>query len=281
MGFRDIMVFLDAGPASAGRLQLASRIARQHGADLSAAFLHDGAAVNHAAIAPHLALGAQLRSVELGVQRRDATQDDMEADFRQCLRAYGGDGEWHAVQRGDRAHLIELARTVDLLVLGQINPHLRPAPWWRTNEIVVGCGRPVLLVPYVGRYAEVGRRVLIAWDGSREAAHALHDAVPMMDGTSEVTVVTVRNHGGLYPHDRAGTERVIRYLARHDIAARAEHPERGSNAVSDVLLSAAMDCSADLIVAGAYHHSPLREALVGGVSRELLQAMTVPVLMAH
>ena len=277
MSLRDILVFLDAGPASAGRLRLAAGIAREHGSDLSAAYLDDGTAFKHAAAVPRFGLVAQLCPDATAARPQTVLPQEQRQIFRECLHGCGADGDWHHVEHGNSARLIDLARAADLIVLGQISPYLRPSPWWRTDEIVVAAGRPVLLVPYVGTYTEVGRRVLVAWDCSREAARALHDALPLIGRASAVTVMTVRTNGATYQHDRAATERVIRLLARHDIAARAEHPVRGSNAVSDVLLSAAMDFSADLLVAGAYHHSPLREALIGGVSRELLQTMTVPV----
>lgn len=254
MSLRDILVFLDGGSASEGRLQLAVRIAREHGADLSGVFLHDDQ--------------AGVLAAELAEQQ-----------FRACHTSIGGD--WHRMERRDPAGLIALARTADLVVLGQINPHVRPAPWWRPDEIMVDCGRPVLMVPYVGSFTEIGRRVLIAWDGSREAARALHDALPVIGTATAVTVIMIRSREHDLQRHREATRGVIRHLARHDIAARADHPLRSGNAISDMLLSAAMDVSADLIVAGAYHHSPLRETLIGGVSRELLQAMTVPVLMSH
>src|SRR6266568_138565 len=96
-----------------------------------------------------------------------------------------------------------------------------------------------------------------------------------------VIVMTVRTDEASAERIRLSLERVVRHLARHGIPAHPEDALRGDIPISDVLLSRAADFDADLIVAGAYHHSPLREALLGGVSRELLQHMTVPVLMSH
>jgi nucleotide-binding universal stress UspA family protein len=84
-----------------------------------------------------------------------------------------------------------------------------------------------------------------------------------------------------FDRDRLPMARIVGHLARHGIAAHGVETVRTNIAISDVLLSSAADLSADLIVAGAYHHSPLREILTGGVSRELFQHMTVPVLMSH
>ena len=123
--------------------------------------------------------------------------------------------------------------------------------------------------------------MLIAWDGTREAARALNDALPLLAGARTVMVMTVLAHQGEFERAHPGLQRAVRHLERHGIPARAEQAMRGDLAVSDVLLSRAADLGADMIVAGAYHHSQLREALLGGVSRELLQHMTVPLLMSH
>ena len=137
------------------------------------------------------------------------------------------------------------------------------------------------MVPYVGPFPRVGSRVLIAWDGSQEAARAISDALPLIATAEVVTVVTVGAHLKNFERDDQSMGRVARHLTCHSITVRADTTVRGSNAVSDILLSRAFDLSVDLIVAGAYHHSPLREALAGDVSREILQGTTVPVLMPH
>ncbi len=142
-------------------------------------------------------------------------------------------------------------------------------------------GRPVLVIPYAGEFGAIGRRVLVAWDGTREASRALHDALPVIAAAKTVIVMTVRTDEASAERIRLSLERVVQHLNRHGIPAQSEDALRGDIPISDVLLSRAADFDADLIVAGAYHHSPLREALLGGVSRELLQHMTVPVLMSH
>ena len=135
-----------------------------------------------------------------------------------------------------------------------------------TGRILVGCGRPVVMVPYVGTFPELGRRVLVGWDGSREATRALNDALPIIRTAAAVTVMSIRTRDRDLQHHREATQRVVRHLARHDIPARADHPLRGDTTISDMLLSAATEISADLIVAGAYHRSPLRQAVIGEVA---------------
>ena len=142
-------------------------------------------------------------------------------------------------------------------------------------------GRPVLVVPYAGAFETVGKRALIAWDGTREANRALNDALPLLADAEAVSVVFVGSRERDLEQHRAALERAVRHLHQHGIEADLEETLRGDLAVSDILLSRAADLAADVIVAGGYHHSQLREALLGGVSRELLDHMTVPVLMSH
>jgi nucleotide-binding universal stress UspA family protein len=137
------------------------------------------------------------------------------------------------------------------------------------------------MVPYVGRFPEIGRRVLIAWDASRETARAINDALPVIEAADVVTVMTVCDDDKAFARVRGGTQRILRHLERHGIAAHVCETIRNGNPVSDVILSRAMDFYVDMIVAGAFQHSPLREALRGGVGRDLLKRMTVPVLMSH
>ena len=284
MSFRDILVFLDGDGASAGRLRLATKIARDHGAYLSAVFLQNGHATGSRPrfAAPWLGLVAGPPNAGAVVTLRVSEPADIaEQQFRDCLRSLNLEGDWHPVSRVDTRELITLAQAADLVIIGQVNPEARPVPMWRPDEIVVCCGRPVLMVPYIGSYTQVGRRVLVAWDSSREAVRALNDALPLIRGAEEVTVMTVRARAKDLEPGGLSMERVVRHLARHGIAARAVQALHLGSNISDELLSRSVDLAADLIVAGAYHHSQLRETLLGGVSRELFQHMTLPVLMSH
>jgi nucleotide-binding universal stress UspA family protein len=283
MSLKDILVFLDVGPASEGRLRLATRIARDHGASLSAVFASNDQAADFppGLGVPRRGLITQLVPTAADIIRSAPFIDVAERQFRESRHSLGSEGDWHQLDRDNEAELIALARTADLIVIGQVNPNARPAPSWRPEDVVVACGRPVLMVPYIGTFSEVGRRVLVAWDGSREAVRALNDALPVIAAAEQVTVMTVCARDKDLERDRNSTDRVIHHLARHGIAARVDQRLQSESTVSDCLLSRAMDFYVDLIVAGAYHHSPLREALVGGVSRDLFQRMTVPVLMSH
>jgi nucleotide-binding universal stress UspA family protein len=284
MKLRDILVFLDGGSAAEGRLQLAINIARNHEACLSAVFLQNGqiTASSRGHPAPWLELAAgPLIHGAIATSQSAMLADNAEEQFRERLRSLRIEGDWYAMERADAGELITLAQAADLVVIGQTKPGARKAPAWRPEEIVVCCGRPVLMVPYVGNYPKVGRRVLVAWDGSREAVRALNDALPLIRGAQEVTLLTVRARPKDLDSTNGSTGSIVRHLARHGITARPMQALHLGGAISDELLSRTVDLAADLLVAGAYHHSQLRESLIGGVSRELFQHMTLPVLMSH
>ncbi|HWD60557.1 MAG TPA: universal stress protein [Stellaceae bacterium] len=256
MSLSDILVCLDSTEAAQGRLKLAARLAQQHAAFLIAAYVLDDGGD-----AP-------------------ARAEQAEERFRETLRMQSIRGDWRLVDGPDTAEVVALAKSVDLVVLGQ---YARDAngSGFRPDEVATSCGRPLLIVPYAGEFASVGDKVLIAWDGTREATRALNDALPLMEGAKAATVMTVLAKEGEFPQAHAALRQVIGHLEHHGVAASAEETLRGDMTISDLLLSRAADLGADMIVAGAYHHSQLREALIGGVSRDLLRHMTVPVLMSH
>lgn len=256
MSLGDILVCLDATQAAASRLQLALKLAQRHAAHLTGAYVLDD----------------RVEAVALAEQA--------EHGFRDMLRLRGVAGDWRLIDGPDPTEIVTLAKAVDLAILGQ---YARGAngTGFHPDDIATACGRPLLIVPYIGGFNSVGENVLIAWDGTREATRALNDALPLIAAAKSATVITIVAQERQVEHAHGELQRVVAHLEHHGVQARAEETLRGGMAVCDLLLSRAADLGADMIVAGAYHHSPLREALIGGVSRDLLRHMTVPVLMSH
>jgi nucleotide-binding universal stress UspA family protein len=296
MALKDILVGVDPSTAGEGRLKLALNLVRPHQAHITACYIMRE---EHAAPSPILAgvpvnpgpgilvapeagptLGDTVPTPISPASREAERAEQVEELFRTELRAHGLGGEWHLLSPGETAVFIDLAKSFDLTILGQLSPEIR-STGFRPDEIVIATGRPVLVVPYAGAFDTVGRRALVAWDGTREAARAANDALPLLENAEAVTVMFVGARETALEEHHPSIERMVHHLQRHGIAARAEETLHGDLRISDVLLSRAADLAVDLLVAGAYHHSQLREALVGGVSRELLDHMTVPVLMSH
>ena len=117
--------------------------------------------------------------------------------------------------------------------------------------------------------------MLVAWDGTREANRALHDALPLIGGAEAVTVMYVGTQQADLDRERPRLERVVRHLRRHGVKAQPEESPRGDISISDVLLSRAADLGADMIVAGALSPLPVARDIAWRVSRDLLDHMTV------
>lgn len=180
------------------------------------------------------------------------------------------------------------ARTADLLIVGQADPHAKSAAADIPTYVITHAGRPVLVVPFAGPLGPVGRHVLVSWDGQREAARALQLALPLLKAAESVSIAVFEVASSEHTASDALATDPRPWLARHGVQAElsthaVDHHRRLSrrHEVGERLLSLAADRGADLIVMGAYGHSRFRESILGGVTRTVLESMTVPVLMAH
>jgi nucleotide-binding universal stress UspA family protein len=132
-------------------------------------------------------------------------------------------------------------------------------------------------VPHRGTFPRVGGRVLVAWNGAREGARAVEDAMPILEQAREVTVLTVDLRSG----EALSVDHLVRLLERHGVNASAQGARSSGRPTGEVLLSTAMQLGCDLLVMGGYGHSPLREHLFGGVTYWVVEHMTLPVLLSH
>jgi nucleotide-binding universal stress UspA family protein len=286
MTIRDILVLLDSSPAGEARMRLALALADRRKARVTAAYVLP----LPRAAAPLIGLGplppstpAWTLAPAAGPPRDPERAEEIERAFRKALGDDGIEGEWYLLDAGNLAELVECANSVDLTILGRQSEAAEAdrAGAFAPDDIIVEVGRPVLVVPSAGTFATVGRRPLIAWDGSREAARALGDALPLIEEAEAATVIHIGAGERELERAQPSLDRIVAHLQRHAIKASGERALGGDAAIPDLLLARAAALDADLIVAGAYHHSPLREALLGGISRELLRRMRVPLLMAH
>jgi nucleotide-binding universal stress UspA family protein len=174
--------------------------------------------------------------------------------------------------------LRQFARCFDLVVLEQPEPGQSAYAGGMIGSLLSGAGRPVLVAPYIQKDPASFERIIVAWDASASAARALGDALPILKRADAVEIVTVANKN--IDRDLPGGADVARHLAKHGIDATfAEIP--GEIDAGNMLLSYIADAGAKLMVAGGYGHSRLSETVLGGVTRTLLESMTIPLFMSH
>lgn len=275
MAYKTLLVHLDNEPACATRTALALRLAREHGAHLVALAPTGQIQIPVDVASSLFEPGYAIASGHYLRTRADQACEAFEAQ----ARAAGLSSYEMRVDEADHAlSVIAHARTADLVIVGQTD---RDTPLGVVNRdlperAVLGGGRPVLVVPFAGRFDTLGTNVVAAWNDSREAARALADALPLMQRAGKVSVLTQREAGQPEP----SLAELLAWLGRHAIHAQAAHEVSDLN-FGDLLLSRAADFGADLIVMGCYGHARLTERVLGGATRSLLGQMTVPVLMAH
>ncbi|MGH6769056.1 MAG: universal stress protein [Xanthobacteraceae bacterium] len=172
-----------------------------------------------------------------------------------------------------------IARRFDIAVVGQAHREQGASEELLIEGALFGSGRPVVIVPHVQQQPVTLDRVMVCWDGSRPAARAIADAMPLLARAKSIEFLVVTGE-----RDKSGEitgTNMKRHLARHGIEIEIKRISAGNFDVQSAILAHAAESRADFIVMGAYGHSRLREFILGGVTRSILRSMPVPVLMSH
>ena len=204
----------------------------------------------------------------------------LEVQFNESMRLGGVRATWRNVRGGSSSAaqgIVAACRVADLVVTGQPGQG-------RVNElddVLFESGRPVLFIPYIAKSVKPFRRILIAWDGSREATRAIFDSLPLLKKAGDVEIFSVDlEEVGPQTVPLTGTD-LAEALDRHGLKVSVTAQESGDLSVSAMIENRCSDFAADLLVMGAYSHARIRERLFGGVTHTVLQSMTVPVLMSR
>jgi nucleotide-binding universal stress UspA family protein len=275
--FKSILVHYDASHAAVQRLEAALQVARMFDARIACLFALDE-------VGPPASEDARRRIfLEMVQQMRHEEMSRARASYDACIRRAGFEAaEWRSTDADALATVALHARYADLVVIGQHHAD-KPGGVARGFEwkLPLEAGRPVLVVPYAYEPKPLGKRVLIAWNASREAARAVSDALPLLERASQVHVVTVNAEASARGHGEEPGADIAQFLSRHGVKVTVSQLVAPDLDAGNALLSRAFDLQADLIVSGAWGHTRLRESVLGGVTRTLLESMTVPVLMSH
>lgn len=281
MSYKTIVVHSDDSAAGESRLRFAVMMARRYDAHLVGIATLEPVARPSFAESPHIV--ELLRLHEQKLKERELALNDA---FTKTTRGSGVRVEWRLEQGEPSVVLATAMRYADLGVLGQYQPDGPMSEEWRSlpETVAMTSGRPIVVVPYIGAPQRDQRRVMLAWNASQQATRAASDALPILQGAEKVTVLVVDGSvGGVArePHGQEPGADVAAWLARHNVKVEVVRDSSAEVDVGSVILSRVSDLDIDLVVMGIYGHSRLRELVMGGASRTMLQQMTVPVLISH
>lgn len=279
MSFKNILVHVDDSLRASARTKIAHELAMTFNAHLV------GIAVT--GISRYVFEGSDfsISDPNIGVHLNDLHKRAESAINRfqhDCDRLGASNYESNIANDEANGGLGLRARYCDLIVIGQTNPR-EPSPSVMSDFpefMVVNAGRPTLLIPYDGDFSNIGKHVVVAWDGSREAARAISDAMPLLHRSSCVQILIVNPGEEIEAHGEEPGADIALYLARHGIKVEVCVRFSKKN-TGEAILQHAQELGASLLVMGAYGHSRFREMVMGGVTRSILENMNVPVLMSH
>jgi nucleotide-binding universal stress UspA family protein len=290
MAFKDILVHVDSSDAGRTRLRLAADLAARHSACLTALHVRE-----YSIDQQH-----RLRTAELGLASGDRTdslkrsiETELEADayaLRALLAQLRQDcaiqTEWRTVEGHARKVVPQHSRYADLSIVGQDRCEDADLPddYSFAETMLFTTGRPLLVIPAQASTGvaptTLGRRIAIAWNGSRPAARALSDALPLIERAEQTTLLVAQADHLNHP-DRPAPTAILDHVRRHTQHADYRALDTAGAGVGDALQAAALEAGADLLVAGAHGRARLWEKMLGSVTRDLLTRMHMPLLLAY
>ena len=277
MALKDILVHVDSSRAMPGRVRAAAELARVHEAHLT------GLYVIEVPVLPSYA-EAQIPVAIIDAQRAAFVRAAAaaEQEFGDITTKIGISAEWRSVEDRRIDTLALHAHYVDLLIVGQADD-TDPECVSRSlaDHLVLATGRPVMVIPASGAKPPIGENIVVAWNGRREAVRAISDAMPLLETAKRITVVTINSKSEDPENTGIPAAAIGLHLARHGIDTQTMSLFGAPATIGDLLLDAARDESADLLVMGAYGHSRYRELILGGVTAHVLEHSSIPTLLAH
>ena len=221
--------------------------------------------------------------IETATEAAAERTKEVEALFTSRMKASDQSFDWHSLTSfsGDSSYAgATLSRAADLVIVAQRNPDWASDDAPSIEGVLYESGRPVLVVPYAGPLTSAFSRILVSWNGSKEAARAVFDALPLI-AEAEATEIFVVDPPEDGDEVGASASALAAALSRHGAEVTVATEASGGRGVDEVIRDRVTATGADLLVLGAYSHSWLRQLLFGGVTRTVLHTMQVPSFMSH
>ena len=269
---------IDGCLGTEGILEFTSALAELHGARMISVFMQPQPTVTPAET---FARGKGMQSVmEVHRAELETVEADHRALFEDIVRRRGIQSEWRSLPYMSTEVGVH-AYYADLVVVARPEPadHMAGPPGL-AESLVLTAGRPIIIFPPDSKVSRI-HRILVAWNARREAIRAVADALPLLARAEAVEVLVVEDQHHPAGHEQEPGADIARHLERHAAQVGVRRLRSGGDAVGQLLLSQAVSFGADLLVMGAYGHSHLSEWVFGGVTRTVLHAASLPILMSR
>jgi len=286
MTFRDILVQVDASEAGVARARFGAQLAASFRGCASGFFIRvPRVAAVDLPVFTELGLqggayGEALRRLE---EAEDRAQHEAERAFRAELARVRIGGDWLVLEAGSPELIDARARYADLVIVGAPGSQEPGAPLTEAfpAELALASGRPVLAIPRKSAADPVGERIFVAWNSSREAARAVNDAMPLLERARFVAALAVEPPWGEIQAGMRELSKLLLHLERHGVSGERYVVQAPEHLAGDEIIAQARRAACDLVVMGAYGHSHMREIVLGGATRTLLNSGEFPVLLSH
>jgi nucleotide-binding universal stress UspA family protein len=274
----EIVVFINGQTHAAGIWEFAGMLAQEHSARLISIFMQPEPI---ATPAETFARGKGMeRTIEVHQAQLERIEEDYRAQFEDIVHRHGIRSEWRSLPYLSSEVGVH-AYYADLVIVARPESEGQTAgPPGLAESLVMSSGRPIIVFPPRGTVSQV-RRVLVAWNATRESIRAVADALPLLVKAEAVEVLVADHQRRPEGHGQEPGADIARHLARHGAHVEVRRLSSGGKDVGRLLLSQAAAFSADLLVMGAYGHTQLREWMFGGVTRTVLYEAGLPVLMSR
>jgi nucleotide-binding universal stress UspA family protein len=287
MALKDLLVYVDQSEHASERLRLAADLASRHQSRLTALYVRElNPAQLHEQRVAELGQGSS-QAISRTNRRIRKSIDEAAARLRAALaeieRRYGLEVEWRCLDGVSSTLVPQHARFADLCILSQdVATSANATGYTFSEQLLFMAGRPVVFIPAHGSFATLGRHILVAWNSSRASTRAVNDALPLIERAEQVTLLAVNPKEFAQRYGALPPEQMVEHLRRHGASVQGVWRDSvPSGSIADTVQAEAHKAGADLMVAGAFGHPRLWEKVMGGVTRDLLDRMKLPLLMSY
>jgi nucleotide-binding universal stress UspA family protein len=287
VALKDLLVYVDQSRHASERLRLAADLARRHQSRLTALYVRELNAAQHREESIAELGQGSAEAIARTYRRIRKSIADAAERLRSALqdieRDQGLEVEWRCLDGIASTVVPQHARFADLCIVSQDTPAVATETGYTFAErLLFVTGRPVVFVPPHGSFGRLGRHLLVARNSSRASTRAVNDALPLIERAEKVTLLAINPADFAERYGALPPAQMVEHLRHHGAAVEGIWLDKiPPRSIADAVLGEAHKVGADLIVAGAFGHPRLWEKMLGGVTRDLLARMNLPILMSY